>query len=114
MTPVEKWKWYGFPAHFICSSRCQFRMATEVGNYIISTVGAMRDATGNSPDEQIGYGRTFETMVFIAERHARCRDEACGCGMPDKGDEVETLPANTAGEAQKNHMKLCRKYARKA
>lgn len=35
----DKWVWMPHPAHFICSDRCRFFLATKVGKYIISTVG---------------------------------------------------------------------------
>ena len=37
----ENWIWMPHPAHFICSDRCKFVLATYVGKYIVSTVGEM-------------------------------------------------------------------------
>ena len=35
------WKWFGHAAHFICSRNCQFHMATQVGKWLVSTVGEL-------------------------------------------------------------------------
>jgi len=55
----------GWPGHFICASKCKFRLNTliEKGKrkVIVSTVGLMGDL--NSPEE-IGADRYFETFVF--------------------------------------------------
>lgn len=111
VTPATKWKWFGFPGHFIASDSCRFRMCTQVGKFLVSTVGAYRPKP-SSLDTDIGYGRKFETFVFKAG--APCKLKDCGCLMPEiNGSEIDSLPANTAGDAQTNHMKLCRKYARK-
>jgi hypothetical protein len=110
-TPIQKWKWFGFPGHFIAAESCQFRMCTQVGKYLVSTVGAYRPKAGGL-DQEIGCGRKFETFVFKAGTPCAVKD--CGCGMPDGGSEIDSLSANDAGEAQKNHMALCRKYARKS
>ena len=111
ITP-DKWIWYGYPAHFICASRCAFRMATKVGRYIVSTVGDMRDDRGDATSQTIGHDRTYETMVFA--RSHKCREEGCGCGQYriDPSSEVEMVPANDAATARKNHMATCRKYAK--
>jgi hypothetical protein len=37
--PVHNWKWFGSAAHFICGRWCRFHLATQVGRYLISTVG---------------------------------------------------------------------------
>lgn len=59
----------GWPAHFICASRCAFRRNTllERGTtrIIVSTVGSMRVNEEKEPTE-IGAGRYYETMAFKA------------------------------------------------
>src|SRR5919106_127620 len=32
-------KWFGHAAHFICGRWCRFHLATQVGDYLVSTVG---------------------------------------------------------------------------
>ena len=36
---VSKWKWFGHAGHFICGTHCRFHPPTQVGKYLISTVG---------------------------------------------------------------------------
>ena len=102
------WKWYGFPGHFICTYMCDFRLCTQVGDYLISTVGGMHNEGEDWKD--VGLGRKFETMVFkVGEM---CRAEGCNCGKPEiDGSELDMLGCNTPGEAQANHIKLCQKYS---
>ena len=126
MIPQEKWQWFGSPAHFCCASWCRFHLATKVGKYLISTVGEYvppRNSGGgeqteakwlmeNWPGENIGFNRKYETMVFRAGKV--CRKTGCKCGLPMIGsDELTCLGANQAGQAARNHMNLCREYARK-
>lgn len=39
MIKIDKWKWFGNAGHFICGSSCRFHLATQVGQYLVSTVG---------------------------------------------------------------------------
>lgn len=52
--------------------------------------------------QEIGHGRTYETMVFILH--------ADGNVNPDP---IDMIPANSDEDADKNHIKLCLEYARK-
>lgn len=138
----KDWKWFGNAGHFICGSDCRFHLCTQVGNYLISTVGQYLPSRvsreihakvydpewllenghlrGDDFDqaymkkfgyESIGCDRTFETMVFRAGKP--CDAKECGCGLPElEGLELDFEPANNAGNATKNHMKLCEKWSR--
>ncbi len=121
--PESKWEWHGFAAHFCCGEWCRFHMATKIGAHLISTVGKYvhprnsgaselteRNWLLENPEgEQIGYGRTYETMVFKAG--APC---SSGCGIPSiDGSELDSLAANDSKTARQNHMQLCNKFARK-
>lgn len=118
MIEQAKWKWYGSPAHFICwygspahficADRCRFHLATEIGKHIISTIGEFYRKPDDTEPEEIGCDRKFETFVF--EKIAgRC---ACGCGIPKfEPCVIDSLPANDRATANRNHVKLCRKYA---
>jgi hypothetical protein len=82
-------------------------MATQVGSYLISSVGRMLDGHGKL--QEIGFDREYETFVFRCTR-GRC---VCGCGMPTfRANEIDALSAHSAKDAAANHMKLCRKWAR--
>lgn len=126
--PIEKWQWFGTAGHFICSKWCRFHITTKVGRYLISTVGEYvhpshsagseqaeaKWLADNWPGEDIGCDRKYETMVFIAGK--ACMEHRCGrCGLPSlrTANEIEGAGYNTAGDATRGHMKLCRKYANK-
>ena len=122
--PIDQWQWYGSPGHLIVSRWCRFHLLTEVGDWIISTVGEYvhpRHSGGsekvendwleeNWPGEEIGPGRRYETMVFRFKNKHRCE---CGCGrpIPDSWDDVYMQGANDAKSARANHYALCEKYA---
>ena len=138
--PKEKWEWFGLAGHFILGHQCQFHLCTLVGKYLVSTVGQYfpdapdRDIiaesrgiklTGIGPArradymnqigyEEIGYNRTFETMVFRAGK--RCHAKGCNCGQPRIAEPFEELDMdgyNDAKSAQQGHMELCEKWAKK-
>ena len=116
MIQQSKWKWYGYPGHLCVAQWCQFHLCTEVGKFLISTVGDYRPVSerkGESfgPMKEVGCNRMFETFVFRWKN--RCDIKECGCGLPKIiPSEIDTLGANTAKEATVNHYKLCLKYAR--
>jgi hypothetical protein len=136
--PESEWRWFGSAGHLIVAIDCRFHLCTQVGDYLVSTVGeyfpdeAVREILAQTRGvalegqgdyrradymkkvgfEEIGYGRTYETMVFRTTGDV-CAVPGCGCGLP-KVDwrEVDTDGYTTAGAATLGHMALCRKYAR--
>jgi hypothetical protein len=135
--PESEWRWFGNAGHFICGHYCRFHLCTLIGNFLVSTVGqylpdsAVRnilagtrgialEGKGDAREadymrkvgyEEIGYQRTFETMVFRVTGKA-CAAADCGCDMP------QIIPAelafsgyNTAGEATAGHMRHCAEVA---
>ena len=126
MIKEKKWKWYGNVGHFICGKWCRFHLCTEIGNYLISTVGEYvhpRHGRGkedlemewlkeNYPGEDIGCNRKYETMVFKIDPNNRCTEPTCGCGLPEiDGYEQDFGGYNIAKDATAGHMELCQKYA---
>ena len=115
MIPAEEWVWDGHAAHLIVGPRCQFHLATRVGDYQISTVGEYMPERARETDgarlggkeyaefKSIGLGRLFETFVF------HCSGD--GFGRPEEFLEVDSLSANDHDTATRNHMDLCRKWA---
>jgi hypothetical protein len=102
------WIWYGHPAHFIGAKDCNFRQATEVGNYIVSTVGDYRPALLGDKQERLGYqdDSFYETMVF--KKGAMCD---CGCGEHRiEHPEIEGERYATALQAREGHLRYCREY----
>lgn len=105
--PPERWKWFGHAAHLCVAQDCRFHMVTAIGRYVVSSVGDYRK--GLEPARQIGCERLYETHVF-KRAQGSC---PCGCGLPNLIlSEIDSLPANDAKIATKNHMKMCKKYAR--
>lgn len=117
----EKWVWMPHAGHFICGSRCQFKLNTYVGKYIVSTVGELPKTDIDRKYEQElendwlsqftdinSYGK-YETMVFKAHKS---KDKCCPYEI-DVSKEVETNQYKTAEEAYTGHLKLCNKYSKK-
>jgi hypothetical protein len=106
-TGEKNWIWLPHAQHFIGAYSCQFRLGTYVGKYIVSTVGEYRGM------EDIGCDRKYETYVFKAKRMPKGKDvcEACPFTVSDFL-EIDSLGANTAKEAFKNHYKLCSKWSK--
>jgi len=103
----EKWVWMPHAGHFVCGHRCQFKLNTYVGKYIVSTVGEMV-YDQNKGFEEIGCDRLYETMVFKAvESGNKC------CPYEIKvSDEVDFEGYNTPEEAYKGHLYLCDKWSK--
>lgn len=110
--PPAKWIWLPHPGHLCVAFDCNFRMATVVGKYLVSTIGEYYPppARDTKKPTEIGYGRLYETMVFEAGKdHSDC----CGFGQAS-GSELEMEPYNTALDARAGHLAMCRKWAKKA
>lgn len=99
-------------------------MATQVGEYLVSTVGKYvhpRQSNAseesdyefirkNPNGEEIGCGRFYETMVFRAGKP--CMAKGCGCGLPSiSGSELESDGYNDMKSATEGHRALCNKVA---
>ena len=134
----DQWHWFGSAGHFICAQWCRFHLCTLIGNYLVSTVGEyvpdetvreihceihgitlegrgdarLADYMNKVGFQELGYKRTYETMVFKAG--APCTAEGCNCGLPSLADgcELEADGYNDAGAATKGHLALCHKYAK--
>jgi len=109
-----EWVWHGFAGHFICGSKCRFHLCTEVGDFLVSTVGEYYlDSKAKKP-EDLGYpeGSVYETLVFRLSS-ARCVDPECACDARTVEDwsELEGRRHKLRGEATKAHMDACRRYA---
>lgn len=124
--PRESWVWNGMVGHFICGQWCRFHLATEVGPWLISTVGlyvhprhsgGREDAESkylreNPFGEDIGLNRKFETMVFRAGR--KCNNGTCDCGLaiPNEMTKLDFDGYNTPGAANAGHLAMCEKWSR--
>jgi hypothetical protein len=132
---VAEWKWFGHPGHLCVSDHCRFHLTTQVGHYLVSTVGEYvppaiaqdilaecrgkpLEGIGDAREadwmrkfgfEELGLDRTYETMVFPAGKP--CHTRKCNCGMPDiLQPNVDMEGYRTAPGATLGHYALCRKW----
>ncbi len=100
MIPESQWEWLGTAGHLIVSRRCQFHLHTHVGRRCISTVGEWHPKDPYDPEiEEVGAGRLYETMVFDLD------------GGENRWTEIGFEGYNDEQEAERGHMRMCRKYA---
>ena len=118
MIPASDWKWFGSPLHFCCADRCLWHLGTQVGEYVISSVGFMRPMPIKTESdlrraERIGADGLYEVFVFKAGPPHKC-----GCPTID-GLEIEArrfgfnddIPWDGHAEADACHREMCEKYA---
>jgi hypothetical protein len=85
-TQTPDWIWMPHAAHFVGASSCEFRLATYVNGYIVSTVGEYIPR-GSYEVQNIGWNRKYETMVFKSRKSkepGHC--EACPYFIDDAVD----------------------------
>ena len=119
--PESKWLWFPFPGHLIVGNWCRFHLCTQIGEYLISTVGRYvhpRHSKGseiaeanylreNPNGEEIGFGRHYETMVFKVTGKI-CTAPGCGCAMPEiDGAECGFDGYENPQAALIGHRKMC-------
>jgi hypothetical protein len=107
---MKKLVWMPHAAHFIGASSCEFRLATYVNGYTVLTVGEYVPRSSGQVEE-LGFGRTYEMMVFEARRSeepGHC--EACPwcirCQQRSRDGGY-----NDAKSAFEGHLALCSKWA---
>ena len=109
MIDEKDWVWYGNAGHFIGGSECRFHLCTEVGDYLVSTVGEYHPYL-DKEKRTIGGGSAdfYETYVF-KRTGGRC---GCDCGLPeiDLG-EIEGSRWATPKEANEGHLDACKRFA---
>lgn len=111
--PKDEWRWFGSAGHLIVGSDCRFHLATLVGDVLVSTVGDYHPPHDHDgKPHTIGLERLYETMVFKAGKP--CTEPECLCGMPEiAGCEMDFAGYNTRGHAQRGHLDMCEKWAKK-
>ena len=116
MIPESQWRWFGYPMHFICADRCLWHLATQVGEYVVSSVGHMRPyiidtGIGWKDAEPIGCNDAiYEVFVFrVTGRHD------CGCptieGIELEGYRFGQKAWDEHEVAEGKHRELCLRYA---
>lgn len=100
---------YGHAGHFICADRCLFHLCTKVGRYLVSSVGSYRSTDLSPQPEEIGSGRTYETLVF----ELNGEECPCGCSQPQhNGMELDGDGYTDAYSANLGHAAMCEKWER--
>jgi hypothetical protein len=116
VTKRSDWEWSGSAGHFIGSASCLFHLSTDVGHYRVSTIGEYlpRGAKEGSDFQDVGWDRKYETMVFPLGDD-RCSVPGCDCGEREVAEwrELDFEGYNRRGDAQRGHMAMCQKWARK-
>lgn len=136
----EKWIWMPHPAHFICSSHCQFVLATYVGGYIVSTVGEYwpergvreihaevhdkewldknKHLKGDNFDkvyfERFGYEEIGADRIYetMVFKAKKSKLKCCPYQiMVEK--QVDYKGYNKPEDAIKGHLKLCKKWSKR-
>ena len=135
------WKWFGSAGHLIVSHWCRFHLCTQVGKYLVSTVGEywperrVREIHAEVHDpkwlaenmhlkgdyfdsaymKRFGFeeiGCDRKYETMVFEAGTPCASKDCGCGLPSiSGSELEANGYNSAADATQGHIKLCRKYS---
>lgn len=120
----KEWKWFGGVGHLCVGRWCRFHLCTQVGGYLVSTVGEYvppRNSGGSERAEMewlmdhplghpIGCDRYFETMVFVAGKP--CNEPDCYCEIPEIDvDSLDFIGYKDRKSARDGHLQLCRKYA---
>lgn len=131
MTKAD-WIWMPHAGHCVIKEKCQFHLCTYVNGYLVSTIGEYwpdRDVRkilrsedknlltlrGDALDhyyrkkygfEEVGDGRRYETMVFIAKKRLEDDYQCCPYQIAEYISDA-FAGYNTADEATKGHMKFC-------
>lgn len=149
MNPLSKsqivatsdWKWFGNAGHFVCSRDCQFHLCTQVGKYLVSTVGEFfpsrrvreihaeihnpkwfeknKNLKGEHFDSQymleFGFyeiGAGRRYETMVFKAGKPCDSKDCDCGLPTiNGHELDALFYDERGKAAKGHLELCKKWS---
>jgi hypothetical protein len=106
----QDWIFMPHAGHFICGSRCQFRLNTYIPNskVIVSTVGELKYSEGEE-FQNVGCDRKYETMVF----HAKKGKNKCCPFEQEDGKELDFDMYNDPDRATVGHYNLCKKWDRK-
>lgn len=140
-TQINDWKWFGTAAHLCVGHWCRFHLATQVGQYLVSTVGeywperpvreihaevhdgawlaANRKLRGDAFDHAYMKRFGFENIglerkyeTMVFNAGEPCTSPDCNCGLPSTdGSALDFDGYNTAKDATNGHLRLCRKWS---
>ena len=123
----RNWIWFGTATgcfsvgHYCRAHHCRFHLCTQVGKFLVSTVGEpylphqTKEEEERYPwGESIGLDclhETYETMVFVAG--PECVKPDCMCGLPTiLPSQVDFREYNQRGEAANGHLEMCESWAK--
>jgi len=136
-------RWFGNAGHFICGHWCRFHLTTQVGPWLVSTVGEywpervvreihaeVHDAGWLAENAHLK-GDTFDAAymkrfgfeqigynrlyeTMVFRAGEPCNDPGCGCGLPAiDGRELDSAGYMNAKDATKGHHKLVARWRTK-
>lgn len=120
MIPASEWIWHGHPLHLSVHRRCQFRMGTEIGDFVVSTIGEYELEGGGYDTLGIDPHSFYETMVFRKTGHfegilpdRRGADTLSGtkCCPDITGDDLFCERYSNSVSARVGHMLTCQRVA---
>jgi hypothetical protein len=95
----------GCAGHFILSRQARWHRHTQVGNYRVSTVGAIF-LDGEDGMYDFGGGKRYESMVFVTTDEPNPGSEGCGCKKVVDWCGVDTVRYEDAAAADAGHERL--------
>jgi hypothetical protein len=97
----------GMDGHFILRHKCRFRLCTFVGNYMISSCGALyEDERFSEHMSEIGLNRHYEIMVFDLKTESMSEIDFQGF----KYNKNKDCPYELDITVEKAHHEMCIKY----
>lgn len=124
MIPHAEWRWFGDVGHFICGQWCRFHLCTQVGDYLVSTVGryvhprhsagseqAEREWLQKHPDgEEVGFGR-----FYVRLRRPSGNRRSPVPTRPPSAARIRIRAQSTASPpgrpSSRGHMEMCERWA---
>jgi len=136
----NNWVWMPHAGHFILGHKCQFKLNTYVGGYIVSTVGElwnerkvreihaevhdknwlMKNIQLKGDDFDNSYFKRFEfeeigmkrTYETMVFKAKKSKNKCCPFEII-LSEEVDFRGYNKPEDAFKGHLKLCEKWSKK-
>ena len=138
---MKDWKWFGHAAHLCVGHDCRFHLATQVGPWLVSTVGeywgsrSVREIHASAYDpewfaknsrrkgddfdraymDRFGFeeiGCDRKYETMVFRAVEPCASPKCGCGLPQiSGSDEDFDGYNDAKAATEGHMAMCKKWA---
>lgn len=103
---MSKWKWYGYPCHFVGGKNCIYHLATKVGEFLISTIGDYY-IEDNRQTLRSWEKSFYETCIFVCSG-----EDKNGNPIIEDWTEIDGRSYETSVEAENEHYEFCKKYSK--